>query len=102
MKQLFLFSCDCLRQSQANYDTLGQVVFICPKPSALLADGRRSDIGDCRREVKTSLKPDSHMSPTIGELLSVTVDPENSQKILCIDSCEQSSSPTIATYENQA
>ena len=38
----------------------------------------------------------------IGELLSVTVDPENSQKILCIDSCEQSSSPTIATYENQA
>ena len=44
------------------------------------------------------------MSPTIGELLSVTVqpDPENSQKILCIDSCEQSSSPTIATYEYQA
>ena len=37
-----------------------------------------------------TLKPDSHMSPTIGELLSVTVDPENSQKILCIDSCEQS------------
>ena len=42
------------------------------------------------------------MSPTIGELLSVTVDPEHSQTILCIDSCEQSSSPTIATYENQA
>ena len=42
------------------------------------------------------------MSLTIGELLLVTVDPENSQKILCINSCEQSSSPTIATYENQA
>ena len=38
------------------------------------------------------------MSPTIGELLSVTVDPENAQKILCIGSCEQSSSPTIVTY----
>ena len=46
------------------------------------------------------VKPGSHMSPTISELLTVTVDPENSQKILCIDSFEQSSSPTIATYEN--
>ena len=47
------------------------------------------------------LKPNSHMSPTIGDLLSVAVDPENSQNIPCIDSCEQSSSLTIATYENQ-
>ena len=30
----------------------------------------------------------------------LTVDTENSQKILCIDGCEQSSSPTIVTYEN--
>ena len=55
-----------------------------------------------RAFVQPISQKNSHMSPTNGELLSVTVDPENSQKILCFDSCEQSSLPTIATYENQA
>lgn len=38
-----------------------------------------------------TLRPGSHLSQTIGELLSETVDAENSQKILCMDNCEQSS-----------
>ena len=48
------------------------------------------------------LKPGSHMSPMIGELLSVTIQGENSQRILLMSSHKQWSSPMSATYENQA
>ena len=48
------------------------------------------------------LKPGSHMSPMIGESLSVTIQEENSQRILLMSSHKQWSSPMSATYENQA
>ena len=49
-----------------------------------------------------SFKPGSHMSPMIGESLSVTIRGENSQRILPMSSHKQWSSPMSATYENQA
>ena len=48
------------------------------------------------------LKPGSHMSPMIGESFSVTLQGENSQRILLMSSHKQWSSPISATYENQA
>ena len=42
------------------------------------------------------------MSPMIGESLSVTIQGENSQRILLMSSHKQWSSPMSATYENQA
>ena len=48
------------------------------------------------------LKPSSHKSPMIGESLSVTIQGENSQRILLMSSHKQWSSPMSATYENQA
>ena len=48
------------------------------------------------------LKPGSHMSSMIGESLSVTIQGENSQRILLMSSHKQWSSPMSATYENQA
>ena len=48
------------------------------------------------------LKPGSHMSPMIGESLSVTIQGENSQRILLMSSHKQWSSPMSATYENHA
>ena len=47
-------------------------------------------------------KPCSHMSPMIGESLSVTIQGENSQRILLMSSHKQWPSPMSATYENQA
>ena len=49
-----------------------------------------------------TLKPGSHMSSMIGESLSVTIQGENSQRILLMSSHKQWSSPISATYENQA
>ena len=49
-----------------------------------------------------SFKPGSHMSPMIGESLSVTIQGENSQRILLMSSQKQWLSPMSATYENQA
>ena len=48
------------------------------------------------------LKPGSHMSLMTGESLSVTIQGENSQRILLMSSQKQWSSPMSATYENQA
>ena len=48
------------------------------------------------------VKPGSHMSPMIGESLSVTIQGENSQRILLMSSHEQWSSPMSTTYEDQA
>ena len=42
------------------------------------------------------------MSPMIGESLSVTIQGENSQRILLMSSHKQWSSPMSATDENQA
>ena len=42
------------------------------------------------------------MSPMIGESLSVTIQGENSQRILLMSSHKQWSSPISVTYENQA
>ena len=42
------------------------------------------------------------MSPMIGESLSVTIQGENSQRILLMSNHKQWSSPMSATYENQA
>ena len=47
------------------------------------------------------LKLGSHMSPMIGESLSVTIQGENSQRILLMSSHKQWSSPMSATHENQ-
>ena len=44
------------------------------------------------------LKPGSHMSPMIGESFSVTIQGENSQRILLMSSHKQWSSPMSATY----
>ena len=50
----------------------------------------------------TTFKPGSHMSPMIGESLSVIIQGENSQRILIMSNHRQWLSPTSATYENQA
>ena len=48
------------------------------------------------------IKAGSHMSPMIGESLSVIIQGENSQRILLMSNHRQQSSPMSATYENQA
>ena len=48
------------------------------------------------------LKPGSHISPMVGDSLSVVIHEENSQRILCMSNYRQWASPTSATYENQA
>ena len=42
------------------------------------------------------------MSPMVGDLLSVVIRGENSQRILLMSNHRQWTSPTSATYENQA
>ena len=60
-------------------------------------DGRRD-----KRDVFTKAWSGSHMSPMIGESLSVTIQGENSQRILLMSSHKQWSLPMSATYKNQA
>ena len=53
-----------------------------------------------RQLVSVVRKPGSHMSPMIGESLSVTI--QGAQMILLMSSHKQWSSPMSATYENRA
>ena len=48
------------------------------------------------------LKPGSHMLPMVGDLLSVIIQGKNSQRIPLMSNYWQWTSPTSATYENQA
>ena len=52
--------------------------------------------------VTSLIKPGSHMSPMIGESLSVIIQGENSQRILLMSNHRQWLSPMSATYENHA
>ena len=50
----------------------------------------------------TLLKPGSHMSPIVGDLLSVIIQGENSQRILLMNNHRRWTSSMSATYEKQA
>ena len=51
---------------------------------------------------QATIKPVCHMSPMIGESLSVIIQGENFQRILLMSNHRQWLSPMSATYENQA